>query len=202
MLTAGIATFSIPTLKETVLLLGSCEDRQYDLDHLQLEMGGSLENLPYVITELPQTQALLMDGEINATAVLLLVKAISSDKKWCSMTLTEDEDGDEGEGEGEGENPTVYYALKGLPTLLERATGSFDLLSALPSRSTIIYKEHAAHFPDEWNAVRVAIKSYLERNGFSVSAFYITDSGPSWRSDIGEQRLFLIILFACWFTES
>jgi len=96
--------------------------------------------------------------------------------------------------ENKDERPGVYFILRGLPTLLERAAESSDLLSVLPSRSIIIYEEHAVHFPDEWNAVRVAIKSYMEQNGVSVSAFYVTSSEPSWGSDIGE-RHFSFILF-------
>ena len=191
MLASYIATFSIPGLNDIVFLLGTGEDKQYDRDHLQLGCGDP-GHLPYVMAELPETEALLMDGKANATAVLLFVKEIGTEIWWIAMVDIYPED--------EDENVALYYLLKGLPTLLERAAESSDLLSVLPSRSIVIFEVCAVHFPDKWNAVRVAIKSYLERNGVSVSAFCdITSSEPSWGSDIGERHfsfvLFLLLVY-------
>jgi len=178
----------MPSLYIIFSKLGTGEDEQYDRDHLQLR-SADLICLPYVIAELPETEALLMDGKANATALLLLVKAIVADSWWIPLGNVHP-----------GGNVAFYYVLEGLPTLLERAAESSDLLSVLPSGSIIILEEYAVHFPDKWNAVRVAIKSYLERNGVSVSAFYdITSSEPSWGSDIGERHfsfvLFLLLVY-------
>jgi len=150
------------------------DDIQYDFDHLQLLGKPSRPQTNWyllALSDLPRTRLVVQNGEANAAAALAVIHDIDlytwlTCTRWNWQTC-------EPAACGLSIDTRIERArnsLERLPMLLNRAAYSSDLINALPFNTVRVFDKYSHSCHESWCAVRVAIKSYLNRHGVSLSS--------------------------------
>ena len=159
------------------------DDIQYDFNHLQL-LGapGCIRSTKWhllPLSDLPRTRLVIQGREVNATAALNVIQNIDSycltyPINWTISRLSFND-----------RTRRTHDAFEQLAMLLNQAAYSFDLIITLPFHSVGIFDKYSYH--TSWCAVKVAVKSYLNRHGI-----FPVKSGSGIGSSSFLLRLFLI----------